>query len=373
MATFPSAQRIRQSPFIVTAAAWSIVAAIFIGQNVVRELTQHRDIQWKRDVFAELLYWIAFALLTPIIAWLCRRYSLSGGHRQRAFTAHFVAAPVVASIQVLVYFALLIAATPIIPGLFAANVPNSFDKRVSLFLLLGITAYWKYWVIVGLIHGIAYARLYYREQQTAADLRAQLSDAQLDRLKAQLQPHFLFNTLNSIAVLLRDDPERARTMLLRLSEMLRVVVDAGSEQFVPLSRELAFVRQYLDIQQMRFGERLSVALEISPDMGQELVPHFLIQPLVENAVQHGISTIEHGGTVAVRARKHDGELHVEVLDTPNVPAERASSSNGTGVGLSNTRQRLAKLYEGAADLTIAPVDGGGTRVTVRVPARSSDR
>jgi len=264
------------------------------------------------------------------------------------------------------------AATPVIPALFAANVPTSFDNRVSLFLLLAITAYWKYWVIVGLIHGIAYSRLYYREQQTAADLRAQLSEAQLDRLKSQLQPHFLFNTLNSIAVLLRDDPERARTMLLRLSDMLRAVVDAGSEQFVPLSRELAFVRQYLDIQQMRFGERLSVALEIQPGTEQQLVPHFLIQPLVENAVQHGIATTEHGGTVAVHTRKHDGELRVEVLDTPHVPAERTHAANGTGVGLSNTRQRLAKLYDRAADLTIAPADGGGTRVTVRIPARTRD-
>lgn len=371
MRTVPSPQRIRQSPFVVTVAAWSIVAGIFIGQNVVRELTQHRDIQWRQDVFAEALYWISFAALTPLLVWLCRRFSLSGVDRRGAFVVHFLAAPIVAALQVVLYFALLLAATPAIPALFAAIVPHLPANRLSYFLLLTITAYWKYWVIVGLLHGGAYARLYYREQQTASELRAQLSDAQLDRLKAQLQPHFLFNTLNSIAVLLRDDPERARTMLLRLSDMLRSVVDAGSEQFVPFSRELALVRQYLDIQQMRFEERLAVSLEISPDAEQELVPHFLIQPLVENAVQHGISTTEHGGLVRVRAARRDGALQIDVIDTPNAPGERATKSAGTGVGMSNTRQRLAKLYGDAAVLTVTP-DGGGTRVTVRIPARGDE-
>jgi two-component sensor histidine kinase len=357
--------------FALTAVAWSVVGAIFIIQNVVRELSQGRAISWRRDGYEEAVYWIAFAVLTPLLVWLCRRFSFIHGQWRRAFLAHLFAAPAVAGLQVAIDFALL-AATDLVTGaLPAAAVPSWVGARGALFLLLAITAYWKYWVIVGLMHGVAYARLYSREQRAAAELRAQLSDAQLDRLRAQLQPHFLFNTLNSIAVLLRDQPERARAMVLRLSEMLRGVVYAGDDQFVPLSRELAFVRQYLDIQRMRFGERLHAVVETLADPEREIVPHFLIQPLVENAVQHGIATTESGGTVFVRIHRRDGQLHIEVVDAPAAPEERGPDPAGAGLGLATTRQRLAKLYDGAARLTMDPVAGGGMRVDVRIPSRPS--
>jgi signal transduction histidine kinase len=336
---------------------WAVVALIFIGQNVAAAFTRGRAVDWRRDVYGEALYWSTFAVLTPLFVWLCRRFPLIGASRRRAFLVHFFAAPAVASVQVLLYFGM-----------------RTWLERVargSPFLPLAITAYWKYWVIVGLIHGVAYARLYAREQQEAAELRAQLTHAQLDRLKAQLQPHFLFNTLNSIAVLLHDDPQRAGAMLLRLSEMLRAVVTSTNEQFVPLSRELTFVQQYLDIQQMRFGDRLQVTMDIAADAERELVPHFLIQPLVENAVQHGISPTEGGGTVFVGARRRDAELHIEVTDTPRVVGEPGAHSAGIGVGLSNTRERLARLYGDSARLTISAVDAAGTRVEVCLPARTN--
>src|SRR5262245_35140857 len=324
-------------------------------QYVVDDLSRGRPIDWHRDIYEEGLYWLAFALLTPLLAWLCRRFSFLAGPWRRALFAHVLAAPAVASLQVLLYFTFL----------------GWLGTRGAFFLILVMTASWKYWVIVGLLHGLAYARAYAREQRVAADLRAQLSGAQLDRLRAQLQPHFLFNTLNSIAVLLRDDPERARTMVLRLSELLRAVVDSGSEQFVPLRRELAFIEQYLAIQQIRFGERLRVALEISADPDREIVPHFLIQPLVENAVQHGIARSESGGLVCVAVHRRDGDLHIEVTDTSANPDERAAEwpGNGGGVGLTNTRERLETLYGGAASLTLDPMAKGGMRVAVRIPAR----
>ncbi|MFL5493038.1 MAG: sensor histidine kinase [Gemmatimonadales bacterium] len=342
-------------------------------QNVVRELSQGRAIDWRRDVYEEAVYWIAFAVLTPLFVWLCRRFPFTAVPWRQAFVAHFVAAPAVACLQVSTYFGILAAGSLAIGTLDIAEVPRWLDARGFLFLLLAITAYWKYWVIVGLVHGVAYARLYSREQRAAAELRAQLSDAQLDRLRAQLQPHFLFNTLNSIAVLLRDDPERARTMVLRLSEMLRFVIYSGGDQFVPLSREMAFIQQYLEIQQLRFGERLRVGMEIAADVEQETVPPFLIQPLVENAVQHGIATAECGGTVLVQVQRRAGELHIEVADTPAGPAEPGARTAGAGLGLTTTRERLAKLYDGAAWLTMETMEGGGTRVRVRIPSRINGR
>jgi two-component system, LytTR family, sensor kinase len=334
---------------------------------MVSGVTRGRGVDWRHDVRDEALYWCVFAVLTPLFVWLCRRFPLGDGTRRRAVLAHFAAAPAVAALQVLLYIGVL-QLTAIALGQ-TVSVSQLFGANGSLFLPLAITAYWKYWVIVGLIHGVAYARLYAYKQQEAAELRAQLSAAQLDRLKAQLQPHFLFNTLNSIAVLLHDEPQRAHAMLLRLSDMLRAVVTSTNEQFVPLSRELTFIQQYLDIQQMRFGDRLQVEMDVAPDLQGELVPHFLIQPIVENAVHHGISSAERGGTVAVRAARHDGGLRIEVTDMPFEGSERRVALAGTGVGLSNTRERLAQLYGGDACLTITTVDASGTRVEVSIPAR----
>ena len=342
--------RSRLRPVIVTVAAWALVAAVFIGGNIANALARGRAVEPRRDVFDEAIYWTAFALLTPAFLWLCGRFPLIGQRRGRAFAVHFLAAPVLATAQVFLYWVLR----------------GGIGLGHTAFVPAAVTAYWKYWVIVGLLHGVAYARLYAREQRSAAELRAQLTDAQLDRLKAQLQPHFLFNTLNSIAVLMQDDTPRARTMLLKLSDMLRAVVTSSGEQFVPLSRELAFIGQYLDIQQMRFGERLRVEMEIAVDAEREMIPHFLIQPLVENAVQHGIAPAEHGGTVTIRARRDPEHLCIEVTDAPRAPADRGADAAGTGVGLSNTRERLAGLYGGRARLTITPV-GAGTRVRVSLP------
>jgi two-component system LytT family sensor kinase len=363
-----TASRPRVSAFALTLGVWAVVALIFMVQNLAQDLTHGRAIQWRRDVYEESLYWIAFALLTPLLVWLSRRFSFIGGNWRRALAAHALAAPAVASLQVAVYFALVVGLGLTLGELALAEVPGWLGTRGALFLILAITAYWKYWVIVGLLHGLAYARLYSREQRAAAELRAQLNGAQLDRLRAQLQPHFLFNTLNSIAVLLRDDPERARTMVLRLGELLRAVVDSGNEPFVPLGRELAFIEQYLAIQQIRFGERLRVTLDISADRDRETVPHFLIQPLVENAVQHGIATRESGGTVLVGVHRQDGDLHIEVTDTPVNPAERGAEAPGSGVGLTNTRERLETLYGSAARPTLDPLADGGMRVTVRIPS-----
>jgi signal transduction histidine kinase len=342
----------RARSVLITLGIWSLVAAVFIGGNIANDLARGRPVLARRDVYDEALYWAAFALLTPAFLWLCARFPLTGRGRWRSFPVHFVAAPVLATLQVFLYW----------------GIRSLIDLGRTDFVPAAVTAYWKYWVIMGLLHGVAYARLYAREQRAAAELRAQLTTAQLDRLKAQLQPHFLFNTLNSIAVLMQDDVPRARAMLLRLSDMLRAVVTSSGEQLVPLARELAFIGQYLDIQQMRFGERLEVGMDIGVDPERELVPHFLIQPLVENAVQHGIAPAEQGGTVTVRARRDPGQLCIEVTDVPRVPAGRGADEAGPGVGLSNPRDRLAALYGGRAKLTITPVGGGGTRVRVSLPA-----
>ena len=365
----PIQARWRPSPVLLTLGAWTLVAAIFIAQNIAREVGRGRGIDWYNDVVAESVYWTAFALLTPLLVWLCRRFSLISSissARWGNLSALVLASPLVAALQVLVYFLLLGLAAIAMHKLAAADYWGWLVRRQDV-LVLAIIAFWKYWVIVGLIHGVEYARLYAREHRAASELREQLTAAQLHQLKARLQPHFLFNALNGIAVLVRDEPERGRLMLIRLSQLLRSVIDAGDEQVVPLREEMRLVGQYLEIQQMRFGERLRVELDVSPNAEHVLVPHFLLQPLVENAVRHGVSRSERGGTVTIRVRPDDAHLTIDVIDVPIGPIAAETERSGKGIGLATTRERLAALYGSDYALSIERNNGDGTLVRLRLP------
>jgi two-component system, LytTR family, sensor kinase len=360
-------QRWRPSPALLTVGAWTLIAATFIAQNVVNEVARGRPVSWEHHVYNEGVYWFAFALLTPLLVWLSRRFSLIAPPRTRALRVHLLASPAVAALQVLLYFTLLGLTAIALGRLAPSRFPAWLIREPDLALFLTMTAFWKYWVIVALIHGIEYARMYAREHRQASELRQLLTAAQLDQLKARLQPHFLFNTLNGIAVLMRDEPERARTMLVRLSELLRSVIDAGDEQVVPLHEEMALVQRYLDIQQMRFAGRLEVSLDVSPAAAGHPVPHFLIQPLDENAVQHGVARSERGGTVSIRVRDDASHLDIEVADKPNGALDLSMDSPGSGIGLTTTRERLTRLYGDRYRFSMDAAEGGGTVVTLRIP------
>jgi len=259
--------RWRPSPPVLVIGAWAFVAAVFVAQNIVGALGRGRTVDWQRDVLNEYVYWIGFAVLTPLIVWVARRYSLIAPPRMQALRAQVLASVLIAGLQVVIDFALLALIDVALGRLRPADIPTWFSPHRDFALVLTITAFWKYWVIIALIYGVEYARQYARERRDASALREQVTAAQLDQLKARLQPHFLFNTLNGIAVRLRDNPERARTMLVRLSEMLRGVIDAGDEQFVSLRQEMAMVNRYLEIQQMRLADRLQTVIDIPPDAG----------------------------------------------------------------------------------------------------------
>ena len=353
--------------------AWTVIATIFIAQNIARELTARHPINWETDVFNEGVYWIAFAILTPLLAWMCRRFSLISAPRWRSLAAHLLASPAIAALQVVLYFTLLGLTSVAMQRMAPATFPGWLVRRPDALLVGTITAFWKYWVIVGLIHGVEYARMYARERRDASELREQLTAAQLDRLKARLQPHFLFNTLNGIATLIRDEPARARVMLVRLSDLLRAIVDGGDDQMVPLAREMTLVRQYLEIQEMRFADRLQVSLEVPGESAGLPVPNFLLQPVVENAVQHGIARSERGGTVSIRVRSDASHLDIEVVDQPHGAVDRPADSSGRGIGLATTRERLARLYGDRYGFSMHKGQGGGTVVTLRIPIDGDSR
>jgi len=295
-----------------------------MGLSVGRPL----NIEW--DVLQELLFWIVWAAFAPIVLWALRRY--------RSVLAHILVAAVLAPIETVIAFGLhLVAVRPADPWEWIART------RPSLVWGVFMGAFF-YWIVVGI-----YTALRLRDRGTA--LAADLTRARLDALQSQLRPHFLFNTLNAISVLTTEDADKARRMVVRLGSLLRRSLDEEHHE-VPLHLELSFLNEYLDIQRMRFGDRLTVTMAIDPNTMDARVPTLLLQPLVENAIKHGASDDDGSATIVIRARRDDGLLHIMVQD-------RGPGPNGApeGVGLRNTRQRLRALYGEATTLSLRRADG----------------
>jgi hypothetical protein len=210
-----------------------------------------------------------------------------------------------------------------------------------------------------------------RLQAQAAHLQAQLADARLAALRSQLDPHFLFNTLHAVSSLVERDPRGVRRMIARLSELLRYSLEEATEREVPLEQELVFLDRYLEIMRIRFQGRLEVATEIEPGVSLALVPNLILQPLVENAVKHGVNKVDDGGRIEIRARRDGERVVMTVRDNGpglvggGVPAEE-------GVGLRNTRERLSQLYGSAQSLVLRDAEGGGLIAEIIVPFHTAN-
>jgi len=225
-----------------------------------------------------------------------------------------------------------------------------------------------YIALIGLAHAGVFHRRYREREQQATLLTSRLNEARLHALQAQLQPHFLFNTLNGIATLLRRDPAKAEDMLLSLSDLLRIALSSSHRQEIPLREEMDFLGRYLAIQKMRFGDRIEVIEEIEPAAMDCLVPALLLQPLAENAIRHGLEPSGQPGQLRITGVR-DGEwLRLTVED--NGVGLRSNGSNRTGVGLANARERLATLHDTAYEFELKERSQGGVAVNIRLPART---
>ncbi len=227
-----------------------------------------------------------------------------------------------------------------------------------------------YWVIVCLAHAVAYHRRGEERQRRAAALEASLSQARLQALQAQLQPHFLFNTLNAIATLVHKDPRAADEMITNLSELLRLALDGSAQQEVSLRRELELLDRYLEIQQVRFGARLKVERELDAAALDARVPTLILQPLVENAIKHGIEPRADTGVVGITARREGSVLRLVVRDTGGGLAAPRQPRDREGIGLANTRARIEALYGSAGRVTLRNGAEGGFSVEMEMPFRS---
>jgi LytS/YehU family sensor histidine kinase len=231
-----------------------------------------------------------------------------------------------------------------------------------------------YWLVIWASHALNYYKRYRESELQASRLSAQLAEAQLQALKMQLHPHFLFNTLHSISSLLSRDTEAARRMIARLGDFLRLTLENNGAQEVLLREELDFLKCYLDIEGIRFYDRLTVRLEIEPQTLSARVPNLILQPIVENAIRHGIAPRSVPGLIEIKSAREGERLRLEVRDDgPGLPLEVGSGRLGRrGIGLSNTQNRLRQLYGQDASLEMANDARGGLCVTLEIPFHHED-
>jgi hypothetical protein len=220
-----------------------------------------------------------------------------------------------------------------------------------------------YWGVVGCHEGIQLFRRLRERQQTALLLQSRLAQAQLQALEMHLSPHFLFNTLNAVAALIHSDPESADLILIKLSQLLRTSLNRSNEQVATLNDELAFLETYLDIERLRFGPRLTVDIQVSPTLQEALVPTFMLQPLVEQAIRQGVTPHASGGRVGLRARTEGFSLLLEIEDD----ARNSQASPADVKVFHNVRSRLQQLYGDTQQLELLAGPGGGGLVRISLP------
>jgi signal transduction histidine kinase len=315
------------------------------------------------------LDWFIYAFLTPFVFRFSRSFPLVREHLKSRIWLHLLAALSLcvawAGMGTMIRWAIFS-----VPSNASASVYlHGFISWIFTTLPFGVGVYFA---LVGIEHSHFYFRQVREREMQAAQLKAQLSEAQLHALQMQLNPHFLFNSLNAITVLVRDkDTEGASRMLELLSDVLRQVLRSDTTHETTLSKELDFLRRYLEIEQIRFSDRLRPRILVDAEVSKALVPVFLLQPLVENAIRHGIGMRADAGLLEITAKHVEGQLIVTVRDDgTNEPLSRQENiSTGAGIGLANTRARLHTLYGETASLEAGFGEQGGFLATVRLPYR----
>jgi signal transduction histidine kinase len=337
--------------------AWTLFGIFSANQTMVFYALTDLEVS-TRDTYLVTLgaVWM-WVLFTPAIVWLARRFRVERDRRMGRLLIHFG-------------FAFLFSVVdPVLDMLLYPLLGGAVDLSGFLprfFLQLDINLF-SYLIIAAATHAVDYYRLYRERRVRAAELANQLTSAQLQVLKMQLQPHFLFNTLNAISELVHEDAEAADRMITRLGDLLRLSLDMSGEQEVPLRQELDFLTAYLEIEQTRFRDRLSIEMDIAPETLDACVPNLLLQPLVENAIKHGTGARAAAGHIAIATHQRNGSLRIEIRDNGRGLPHPAVLREG--VGLRNTRARLVQLYGDSHDFTLRNATDGGTVVSIEIPYR----
>jgi len=358
----------KSTTWLAVIGAWAMLGVIYaapIYLEVRAESMGHAA--WR--VFSwSILSWLAWAPLTPAIVWVARRYSLVGERWKRNLLIHLPAFLLISAVHSAAATWVTLAVKPFdnmgsSPQAFWPRFLGRIQGSLGSDLLI-------YGGVVGICYALDYYRKYRERELLATRLEAQLAQAQLDSLRMQLHPHFLFNTLNSIVGLVRDQKNQAAvSMLVGLSDLLRHTLDHSARQEVELREELNFIKLYLSIQEMRFSDRLQIEFNIDPSSAKAMVPNLILQPLTENALRHGIGRSADSGVLGIRSAVEDDQLRLTVYDNGAGLPDDWQMKGSAGIGLANTAARLQQLYDDNHQFDIRNRAGGGVEVVIVIPFR----
>ena len=342
----------------------SVLALLSAVGAYVSQLGLDDPIAWKPLLRQELKDWYACGLLSIGVLWAASRNPLEPGRARRWVLIHL-------GLGVLFSMAYALLTAWLVAGERSVLHPDRILTFSYLLRMVGIhycvMNLIMYWLVVLAHLGWTYFQRYReRERQTAA-LQQELVEARLEALRMQLNPHFLFNTLHAVSSLVHDEPEAADRIIARLSELLRLSLDQSKPQEVSLHEELTFLEGYLEIERTRFPDRLRIEKQIEPGVLEALVPYLILQPLVENAIRHGIEPREDLGQLAICARRKNGTLELRVADNGAGLPEPGLGQPREGIGLSNTRSRLRHLYGEQFHFELVEADGGGLEARLEIP------
>ena len=351
----------RTNSWLAGFGVWTALAVLSSVQSVIFLNSIDQAVQWWPILLGRMADWYSCAVFTPAYFWLVRRYPIDRGHWKVSIPVHLVATSIFVILKYWMFLAIMRQTEP-------GWAERSLQEVLARSFIFESIAFWS---VLGIVHAIVFYEGFRDREVQAAELRAQLSASQLEALSAQLHPHFLFNTLQGISTLMHRDPRGADAMLARLSELLRRTLHRGERQEVPLEEEMELLGYYVGIMQVRFGDRLIFENRIDASITAALVPHFILQPLVENALQHGIARRAGAGRVTVSGARKNGSLVLSIRD--DGPSQQSSQpvTITEGIGLGNTRLRLERLYGAEQSLTLSPMAGGGMLVELVLPYRET--
>ncbi len=333
----------------------------FFGSRTFFTYYRYADnrMTWGRALAPALTSWYLWALLVPLIFLFARRFPVEKGRRLTSLIVHLLGG---------ITFSILYSALDAGIGQFLPWMTNRQFSAVADLADFHSNLL-VYAATVAAVHLVTSYRRNRERELAASQLEARLAEARLQVLRTQIHPHFLFNTLHAISTLMHRDVDSAERMLARLSDLLRVALESEGAQQVALKDELELLERYLDIERIRFGSRLTVAVDTDPDALDALVPHLILQPLVENAIRHGIAPRAGPGWIGVRTELKDHSVWITIEDDgPGLDVARVTDGSGQGgVGLANSRARLQHLYGEAQEFRLGTSEAGGLQISIKIP------
>ena len=347
----------RLTKWLTVTALWTLLGLFFASETFFAFALAGNAITWRQALLYELTGWYIWALLAPGIVLLAQRVRFEGQQWGFAAVFHLTASALFSVLQLVLKITLTRMLQP---------SPQSFAQSLRFVLetgsYLNLLAYWG-------VLAATYVLAYYRRSQDrdlrSSQLEARLAQARLQVLEMELQPHFLFNTLNTVSALVHKDPDTAERMIARLGDLLRLTLHNSGQQEVTLQEELELLARYLEIEQTRFRDRLRVRLNVEADTLSARVPRLLLQPIVENAIRHGIARRSSAGCVEVQAERTAASLRIRISD--DGPGLAPHDRGREGIGLSNTRARLQQLYPDRHRFQLAEQPSGGVAVLLELP------